>query len=746
MKLIAPIILLLLALFSISSAQLKSIEGNETKIEELISKMTLEEKVGQMTQVALQVITKEGKERVQIEPVHLDLEKVRELILKYKIGSFLNTGQAANSLEKWHEIITQLQDITLKESRLKIPIIYGIDAIHGATYTLGSTLFPQSFAIAASRNRELVRKSAEITALETRASGIPWNFNPVLGLGREPYWPRFWETFGEDSYLASELGYEYAKGMQGEDLSNPTSVVACLKHYIGYSVPNNGLDRTPSWIPDRALRDLFLPPFAKAVEAGALTVMVNSAELNGIPVHSSYYLMTKILKEELGFQGFIVSDWLDVKRLHSRDGIAETPKEAVKLAVLAGLDMSMVPLDVSFAVLLIELVEEGVVPILRIDDAVRRILRVKFALNLFEKPYPDRSLVSQFATKESAEVSRIAAQESITLLKNENSILPLKIVSKILLTGPTANKLMYLNGGWSYVWQGNNEELYPNEKHTFYEALQSGFGKENVNYIEGVKTSEVIDIESVVEAAKDVDYIIASLGEEPYCETPGNIFDLTLDEAQLKLVEELSKTGKPIILVLFEGRPRVINKIVDKVDAIVMGYLPGSEGADAMVDILLGKVNPSGKLPFTYPRFPGGNTTYDHKPIEESEDVHYTPQWPFGFGLSYTTFEYSNLTLSDAKSINDKLTVSVTVKNAGKVTGKESVELYITDLFGTVSRPSKLLKGFDKIELIPGESKQVEFLITPEHFSFHNRKNQKVVEPGDFIITIGNLKKKINLK
>lgn len=744
MKLSYTVILLLFVCTELYSQYIISDEF-ENKIDSLIAIMTLEEKVGQMTQVSLEAITEEGRNRIVTEPIHLDLDKTRELILKYKVGSILNTGEAANSIEKWHEIITHLQDIALKESRLKIPIIYGIDAIHGANYTLNSTLFPQSISLAASRNRELVKRSAEITALEMRASGIPWNFNPVLGLGREPYWPRFWETFGEDSFLASQFGYEYVLGIQGNDPSARTSGAACIKHYIGYSIPNNGQDRTPAWIPERKLRDLLLPPFAKGVEAGALTVMVNSSEINGIPVHSDYYLLTKVLKEELGFKGFIVSDWLDVKRLHTRDGIASTPKEAVKMAVMAGIDMSMVPLDVSFAVLLKELAEEGEVPISRIDDAVRRILRVKYITGLFDNPYPDKSLIQEFSTEESAHLSRKAAQESIVLLKNEDSILPLKNNLKILLTGPTANKLMYLNGGWSYVWQGNKEELYPQEKNTLYEALQLQYGNDNVEYVEGVTTKSIIDIDQVVKAAEKADVIIASLGEEPYCETPGNIKDLTLDEAQLKLIDELSKTGKPIVLVLYQGRPRLISKIVDKVDAVVLGMLPGLEGGDATVDIISGKVNPSAKLPFTYPKYPAGNTTYDHKPIEAYEDVRYLPQWNFGFGLSYTSYSYENLEVSNADSINDTIKVSVDVSNTGDREGKEIVELYIRDVYGSVSRPVKQLKGFQKIDLKPGEKKTVNFILTPDQLSFHNRANIKTIEPGEFWIMIENLTQKIIL-
>lgn len=714
-------------------------------IDDLISKMTLEEKVGQMTQITLEVVTKEGNNRDPLKPVTMDQEKLREAVLTYKVGSIINTGGAANSIEDWHKIITAVQDVAVKDSRLGVPILYGIDAIHGVNYTLGSTLFPQNFAMAATRNRELVRKSAEITSYEMRASGIPWNFNPVLGLAREPYWPRFWETFGEDPFLSAELAVEYIEGMQGDDMSDPTKGASCIKHYLGYSVPKNGKDRTPAWIPERMLRDIFLPPFEAGVKAGSPTVMVNSAEINGVPSHSDHYILTDILKNELKFDGFIVSDWEDIKRLHDRDKVAETPKEAVKMAVMAGMDMSMVPYDYSFAQHLVELVNEGEVPESRIDDAVKRILRVKYKLGLFDNAYPNTDLLEGFASDEFRQANITAAQEAVTLLKNKDSILPLAKETKVLVTGPTANKMMSLNGGWTLTWQGDNEELYPKEKNTFYEAVVEEVGAENVTYVEGTSVDKDINTVKAVKAAADADVIFACLGEDPYCETPGNITDLTLDKAQLDLVTKLAETGKPVVLVLFEGRPRVISSIVDTVDAVVLGYLPGMEGGDATVDVIYGNVNPSGKLPFSYPNAPAGYTTYDYKPIEKFDVNDFDVAWPFGYGLSYTTFEYSDLLVETNGGIADEVKVTVTVTNSGDMEGKETVELYVTDFYGSVTRPVQQLRGFEKVNLKPGESKAVSFTITPDHLAFHNRENKKVVEPGEFGVRISNLAEKFSL-
>jgi len=718
-------------------------EDIELKIDALLSKMTIEEKIGQMTQITLEVVS--VPDRKSGDKLVIDKEKLREAIVKYNVGSILNTGNFANSLDNWHEIITAIQDIATKDTRLKIPVIYGIDAIHGANYTLGATIFPQSFALAATRNKEIVKKGAAVTAYEMKASGIPWDFNPVMDIGREPLWPRFFETFGEDPYLAAILGEQYVKGIQGDDPSKPEKGAACLKHYVGYSAPNNGKDRTPAWIPERVLRDVFLPSFERAVKAGALTVMVNSSEINGIPVHSDYHLLTEILKEEMNFQGFVVSDWRDIINLYERDRVAETPEEAVRMAVMAGIDMSMVPFNYTFYDHLLNLVNNGKVPVSRIDDAVRRILRVKFLTGIFENPYPIKSLAANFASPEFAKINKSAADEAITLLKNDNNILPLKKGAKFLVTGPTANKLSVMNGGWSFVWQGDDESLYPAEKNTMLEAMQIAAGNENVVYSEGVDFSTDINMKETIEKAKDTDYILLCLGEKPYCETPGNIGDLNLDRIQLDFANELAKTGKPVILVLFEGRPRVINQIVDDMSAIIMGYLPGLEGANSIADILFGDVNPSGILSFTYPKFPAGYTTYDYKPMEEYDQNHFTPQWVFGYGLSYTTFEYSDLKVAVDENAG-KIDVAVKVKNTGKRKGKVTAELYLTDLVGSVSRPVRQLKGFEKIELEPETESTVHFVLTAGDLAFHNRENKKVIEPGDFVINVGGLEEKVRIE
>lgn len=700
------------------------------KVESILSNMSIEEKVGQMTQITMTSLSKQAADGTN-EHI-LDTAKVREALLQYHVGSFLNVFDMAYTQEHWHNIINVIQDIATKETRLKVPVLYGIDAIHGVTYTLGSTLFPQSIAMAASRNRELVEKAAAITAVEMRASGIPWNFNPVLGMGREPLWPRFWETFGEDVYLTSQLGQKYIIGQQGDDISSSDKVATCMKHYLGYSVPKNGLDRTPAWIPERMIREIFLPPFQAAVEQGCLTVMVNSAEINGVPTHSDHFILTDLLKEELGFKGFIVSDWEDIIRLHTRDKVAATPKEAVKMAVMAGMDMSMVPFDYSFYNLLVELVKEGSVPESRIDDAVRRILYVKAKLGLFESAYPDEEITKKFASPEFTKINLDAAREVITLVKNENKTLPLSKDKKVLVTGPNANKLSVMNGGWTITWQGNREELYPQEKNTVLEAIEEKIGKANVTYAE--KTSDA------VKAASEVDAIIVCLGEDPYCETPGNIRDLTLDRSQLDLVKELSKSGKPIILVMIEGRPRLIREIVDLTSSVLVAMLPGMEGGNAIGDIIFGDVNPSGKLPFTYPKYPNGNTTYDYKPLEVFDVNIVEPQWTFGHGLSYTEFEYTDLTIDKQNySKSDEIKVSVKVKNTGKIDGKESVELYLTDMYGTVTRPVKQLKGFEKIMLKSGEEKIVSFTLKSDALSFIGRDNKRIIEAGDFKVSVSQL-------
>ncbi len=742
-------------------SQTKSSEIDK-KVENLLSKMTLSEKVGQMTQITLQAVSKtEGKVDQKYE---VDPEKLREAITKYHIGSILNVYNSALTLDEWHQLITQIQDLATKETRIGIPVLYGIDAIHGANFTREATLFPQNIAMAATRNPDLVKKSADITAYEMRASGIAWNFNPVLDVGRNPLWPRIYETFGEDTYLVSTMGEAYVRGLSGENnqIVATDKVAGCVKHYLGYSFPLSGKDRTPAWIPERMLRDYFLPPFQKAIEAGIHTVMVNSSEINGIPVHSDRYLLTDVLRQELGFKGFVVSDWEDVKNLYNRDRVASSPQEAVFMAVMAGIDMSMVPDDFSFYNYLIELVQEGKISESRIDESVRRILQVKFALNLFDNPYPDLAMKNQVGSPKFAQVSLQAAREALTLLKNDNGLLPLDKNQKILVTGPNANLRSVLNGGWTYTWQGNEESLYPKTQKTILSALQAKLGSANVTYIEGTTFDErprvaegrkgprefdqAVNIDEAVAAANNVDVAIIVLGEATYTETPGNIHDLALPTAQLQLAATIANTGTPVVLVLVEGRPRIITPIVDDAQAILMAYLPGVSGGEAIADVLLGNYNPSGKLPITYPRHPNDLVPYDHKPIEIDNPNKLDPLFTFGFGLSYTTFDYSNLKLNQNQiRPGESITITVTVTNTGNRIGKEIVELYLSDLYRTVSPPVKQLKRFQGVTLQPGESKTVEFTLNQDDFAFHDRNNQLTVEPGEFKVAIGDLSDKFEL-
>ena len=727
-------------------SQTKSSEIDK-KVENLLSKMTLSEKVGQMTQITLQAVSKtEGKVDQKYE---VDPEKLREAITKYHIGSILNVYHSALTLDEWHQLITQIQDLATKETRIGIPVLYGIDAIHGANFTREATLFPQNIAMAATRNPDLVEKSAEITAYEIRASGIPWNFNPVLDVGRNPLWPRIYETFGEDTYLVSTMGEAYVKGLSGENnqIVATDKVAGCVKHYLGYSFPLSGKDRTPAWIPERMLRDYFLPPFQKAIEAGIHTVMVNSSEINGIPVHSDRYLLTDVLRQELGFKGFVVSDWEDVKNLYNRDRVASSPQEAVFMAVMAGIDMSMVPDDFSFYNYLMELVQEGKISESRIDESVRRILQVKFALNLFNNPYPNLQMKDKVGSPKFAQVSLQAAREALTLLKNDNGLLPLDKNQKILVTGPNANLRSVLNGGWTYTWQGNEESLYPKTQATILSALQAKLGSANVTYIEGTREfDQAVNIDQAVAAAKNVDVAIIVLGEKTYTETPGNIHDLALPTAQLQLAAAIEKTGTPVVLVLVEGRPRIITPIVDDAQAILMAYLPGVSGGEAIAEVLLGDYNPSGKLPITYPRHPNDLVPYDHKPIEVDNPNKLDPLFTFGFGLSYTTFDYSNFKLNQNQiRPGESITITVTVTNTGNRIGKEIVELYLSDLYRTVSPPVKQLKRFQGVILQPGESKTVEFTLNQDDFAFHDRNNQCTFEPGEFKVAIGDLSDKFEL-
>jgi len=716
-----------------------------SKVKNLLAQMTLEEKVGQMTQVTIQTVSKTQGTKNQLH--ELDLIKLEEAITKYHVGSLLNVYDVAHELYYWHEVIGKIQDVATTKTRLKIPVLYGIDGIHGATYTKGATLFPQSLAMASTFNRALERQAGKITSREVRASGIPWNFYPVLDLGRQPLWPRLWETFGEDVYLTSEMGKAYILGAQGNDISRDDKLAICLKHYVGYSFPLNGKDRTPAWIGERMMREYFLPPFKAAVDAGAETIMINSAEVDGIPGHANYHLLTEVLRNEWKFKGFTVSDWEDIKRLYTRDRVADSPEEAVRIAVMAGIDMSMVPYDYSFYEILLKLVKDGKVPMSRIDEAVSRILRVKFMVGLFDNPKSESVTVKTFASNENKEVNLNAARESIILTKNDDNFLPLNKNKKVLVTGPTANMLSVLNGGWTITWQGNEESLYPQEHNTILEAIQSKIGNENVIYKQGTDFSKEINIKEAVAAAAQVDAIVLCLGEPTYCETPGNINDLTLDAIQLKLAKELAGTGKPVVLILLEGRPRLITSIVELPKSILVSFLPGMEGGNAIADILFGDVNPSAKMPVTYPKFPNDIIHYDYKPMEVFDTNIFDPMWTFGYGLSYTNFKYSDLKLNNLNpKIGQTIEVSVTVENVGDREGKEAVLLYLTDMYGSVSRPVKQLKGFDKISLKPGEKKVVNFKIAKDDMSFIGLDNKPIIEAGKFVVSVADLKHEFNLE
>ncbi|HYE66923.1 MAG TPA: glycoside hydrolase family 3 N-terminal domain-containing protein [Pyrinomonadaceae bacterium] len=731
------------------------------QIEALLARMTLEEKVGQMTQLEIGMITTGKDQDIRIDPV-----KLEKAVVRYGVGSILNVKDQALTVDRWHEIIREIQEAATKKTRLGIPVIYGVDSIHGANYVQGATLFPQEIGMAATWNPALMQRAAEITAAETRAAGIPWSFSPVLDVGRQPLWPRFWETFGEDPYLATVMGVAFVRGLEGSDVSSRQSVASSLKHYVGYSFPLSGRDRTPAWIPENYLREYFLPPFAAAVKAGARTIMVNSAEINGVPGHVNRHLLTDILHGELGFQGFVVSDWEDIKKLVSQWKVAADEKEATRMSVMAGIDMSMVPSDYSFSDHLLALAKEGQVPASRIDQAVRRILRVKFDLGLFENPMPDASLKAKIGSDESRQVSLQAARESMTLLKNENDLLPLTKDRKVLVTGPTADSLISLNNGWTYVWQGSEETLYPKDRPTIRQAIEAKAGKANVTYVPGTRITrpagspsnstptsidEEVDIPAAVRAARDSDVVVLCLGEGSYTETPGNITDLTLGEPQLRLAEAIKATGKPIVLVLVEGRPRIINRIADGAGAILMAYNPGNEGGQAIADVLFGDYNPGGKLPFTYPRTPNALINYDHKTFETEDtafgNVAFRPQFDFGRGLSYTTFAYKDLRL-EKKTMNagDEQTVTVTVTNTGRRAGHEIVQLYLRDLVASITPPGKRLKRFAKIYLEPEQSKTLTFKLRRDDLSFIGADNRPTVEAGDFEVMIGGLIERFTLR
>lgn len=710
----------------------------DNQVQTLLSQMTLEEKVGQMVQIDFSVVSVDNGQDAD-NPV--DMQKLEDAILHHHVGSILNTPSTPNNkaqpVGKWRSLTQTIRDMAAK-SRLKIPVIYGIDAIHGATYTQNSVLFPQAINMAATFNTELSVKEGEITATEVKASGLDWNFSPVMDIGRQPLWPRLWETYGEDVHLASAMGSAYIKGHQGDDFSAANKAPTCLKHYVGYSYPLNGKDRTPAWIGERALREYFLPSFEAGVKAGAPTIMINSAEVDGLPGHANYQYLTTILRGEMGFKGFTVSDWEDIIRLYSRDKLASSPREAVKIAVMAGVDMSMVPFNYSFYDLLLDLVKSGDVPMSRIDEAVGRILRVKFQSGLFERLEPSLTVENHFATDEAVAVNRQAARESIVLAKNEQQVLPLSRQASVLVTGPTANLLSVMNGGWTITWQGDTEALYPKDKLSLLAAIrQKTTGK--VTYVGGKAFSDEINIEQAVTEARNHDVVILALGEKPYTETMGNIESLNLDPVQYQLARAIFAIGKPVVLVTFGGRPRIITEIAEQAQAVLLGFLPGMEGGAAMADILFGEVNPSGKLPISYPRNTNDIVSYDHKPIEAYESNQYRPLYPFAHGLSYTSFETSGLRLNKNQiALGENLEVSVDVKNTGKLTGKEAVLVYLHDVAASVTRPIKQLKAFKKVELKAGEQQSLHFSLTPQELSFIGVDMKRIVEPGEFTVMVGN--------
>jgi len=730
----------------------------EQQVNALLRQMTLEEKVGQMAQITIDVVAKGPNRFESDEPVVIDMELLRDALLNYHVGSILNTANnRARTPEVWAKIMEDIQMVATQETRLKIPVLYGFDAVHGVTYAAGATLFPQELALAATWNPELAYTMGEITAYEARACNIPWNFSPVLDLGADPRYSRLGEGMGEDPYLISRLGEQIIKGYEGKDnnMADPYHVASCIKHYLGYSVPISGKDRTPAYIPDNVLREYHVPPFKAAIDAGAHTIMINSGIINGVPVHVNYDILTTLLRKELGFEGLIVTDWGDIENLYNRDRVAKDNKEAVKMAINAGIDMSMISyMYEPFCNDLIALVKEGEVPMSRIDDAVRRILTLKFQLNLFEKPTVNIADYPKFGSAEHGQKAYEAATEAITLLKNEDRILPLKKTAKVLVTGPGANSMRPLNGCWSYSWQGQLTDEFAGDYNTIFEAVQNKIGK-NASWIPGVSYGQEMDYrienkdryEAAIAAARQADYILLCLGENSYAEKPGDLVDLTLSKLQLQFAKDLLKTGKPVILVMVEGRPRIIREIASDVNGIIMAYWPGNYGGDALADIIFGDVNPSGKLPITYPSAVNSLVTYIHKPSEEqvssagmyNYEGDFTPEFHFGFGLSYTDFEYSNLNLSATKiSGNEKLTITVDVTNTGEVAGKEVVQLYTSDLVASLTPDVKRLRRFEKIMLQPGETKTVVFTIDASDLAFVNLKNQWVTEPGGFKVGIGN--------
>ena len=745
----------MLALAYTASANVPVIKSDpkiEAQVEQTLKKLTLEEKIGQMMELVTDLFGANDKNGV----FYIDEHKTDSILSRYKIGSILNApNTCAPTAKQWEKYISQIQKISMK--RIGIPCVFGLDQNHGSTYTQGGTLFPQNINVAASFNREIARRSAEATAYETRAVSVPWTYSPTVDLGRDARWPRIWENFGEDCYLSSEMGKAMVYGFQGEDPNNIDQyhIATSMKHFMGYGVPWTGKDRTPAYISPADLREKHFAPFLAGLQAGALTVMVNSASVNGMPMHANKEFLTGWLKEETGWDGVLITDWADINNLYTREMVAKDKKDALRIAINAGIDMIMEPYSCDACGYLVELVKEGKIPMSRIDDACRRVLRMKYRLDLFKNPTQKLKNYPKFGGEEFAKLALEGATESMVLLKNKGNILPLQHGKKILLTGPNANQMRCLDGGWSYTWQGHRADEFAGKYNTIYEAFCNEYGKENVILNQGVTYNEKgkyweenePNIDAAVAAAKDADVIVACIGENSYTETPGNLTDLWLSENQRNLVKALAKTGKPIVLVLNEGRPRLIADIEPLAKGIIDIFLPGNYGGDALAQLVAGKQNFSGKMPYTYPKEINSLANYDFKKSEEvgtmegayDYNAKITQQWGFGQGLSYTTYQYSNLKVSQSQFRHgDVIKVSVDVKNTGKVAGKESVLLFSSDLIASMTPDGRRLRAFDKVELQPGETKTVTFDLKADDLAFVGYDGKWILEEGDFKLMIAD--------
>lgn len=745
----------MLALAYTASANVPVIKSDskvEAQVEQTLQKLTLEEKIGQMMELVTDLFGANDKNGV----FYIDEKKTDSILSRYKIGSILNApNTCAPTAKQWEKYLQQIQKISMK--RIGIPCVFGLDQNHGSTYTQGGTLFPQNINVAATFNREIARRSAEATAYETRAVSIPWTYSPTVDLGRDARWARIWENFGEDCYLSAEMGKAMVLGFQGEDPNHidQQHIATSMKHFMGYGVPWTGKDRTPAYISPADLREKHFAPFLAGIQAGALTVMVNSASVNGMPMHANKDILTGWLKEETGWDGVLITDWADINNLYTREMVAKDKKDALRIAINAGIDMVMEPYSADACGYLIELVKEGKVPMSRIDDACRRVLRMKYRLGLFENPTQKLKNYPKFGGEEFAKIALDGATESMVLLKNEGNILPLQQGKKILLTGPNANQMRCLDGGWSYTWQGHRSDEFAGKYNTIYEAFCNEYGKENVILNQGVTYNEKgkyweenePNIDAAVAAAKDADVIVACIGENSYTETPGNLTDLWLSENQRNLVKALAKTGKPVVLVLNEGRPRLIADIEPLAKGIIDIFLPGNYGGDALAQLVAGKQNFSGKMPYTYPKEINSLANYDFKKSEEvgtmegayDYNAKITQQWGFGQGLSYTTYQYSNLKVSQSQFRHgDVIKVSVDVKNTGKVAGKESVLLFSSDLIASMTPDGRRLRAFDKVELQPGETKTVSFDLKADDLAFVGYDGKWILEEGDFRLMIAD--------